>query len=187
MLSLDIVIPTIMIEQLFLDSAIKRISYYKELGDKTLTQLTAGQLHYQPEGEPNSIYLIIKHMHGNMLSRWTDFLTSDGEKPWRNRDTEFEDDQPSREQVLQRWEEGWACMLNALSALQPEDVSRTVKIRNEPLIVLDAINRQLAHIPYHVGQIVYIGKMLKGDHWESLSIPKGQSTDFNNKMFGDKK
>lgn len=174
-----------MIEQIFLDSAIKRIYYYKELGDKTLAQLNAEQLHWQPAGEPNSIYLIIKHLSGNMLSRWTDFLTSDGEKASRNRDTEFEDDQTaSQAEVLATWEKGWTCMMDTLRSLQPEDLVKTVSIRNEPHAVIDAINRQLAHVPYHVGQIVYIGKMITKENWQSLSIPKGKSQDFNKEKFG---
>lgn len=173
-----------MLEQIYLESALKRLSYYKSLGDKTLAQLQPAQLHWQPAGEPNSIYLIIKHISGNMRSRWTDFLTADGEKPWRNRDSEFTTEYATPEQVHALWEAGWKCMLDAISALQPEDLGKTVLIRNEPHIVIDAINRQLSHIPYHVGQIVYLGKMLMGNEWQSLSIPKGQSEDFNNKMFG---
>jgi len=173
-----------MIEQIYLDSAITRLSYYKMLGDKTMEQLTGEQLHWQPDGEPNSIYLIIKHLSGNMLSRWTDFLTSDGEKPWRDRDTEFEEAEASKENILELWEKGWTCMINALSALQPADLEKTIYIRNEPHFVIDAINRQLSHVPYHVGQIVYIGKMIKKDNWQSLSIPKGHSQDFNREKFG---
>jgi hypothetical protein len=169
---------------IFLDSAIKRISYYKELGDKTLAQLTTEQLHWQPAGEPNSIYLIIKHLSGNMLSRWTDFLTTDGEKPSRNRDTEFVEDDVSATQVLALWEKGWKCMLDTLQSLQDADLEKTVFIRSEPHIVLDAINRQLCHVPYHVGQIVYIGKMITKENWKSLSIPKGKSQEFNKEKFG---
>jgi hypothetical protein len=171
-----------MIATIFLDSAIKRLSYYKMLGDKTLEQLTTEQLHWQPAGEPNSIYLIIKHLSGNMLSRWTDFLTSDGEKPWRNRDTEFEEDAHGNEKAI--WEKGWTCMLDTISSLQPADLEKTVYIRSEPHTVLDAINRQLSHVPYHVGQIVYIGKMIAQDNWHSLSIPKGHSQDYNREKFG---
>ncbi|QHS59879.1 DUF1572 family protein [Chitinophaga agri] len=175
-----------MLGEIFLDSALKRLNYYKSLGDQTIAVLTGEQLHWQPEGAPNSIYLIIRHMSGNMRSRWTDFLHSDGEKPWRNRDTEFEEDDASVAAIRQLWEDGWTCMLDAIAALTPADLEKTVYIRSEPHIVLDAINRQLAHIPYHVGQIVYIGKMIKKDDWQSLSIPKGKSQDFNNDMFGKK-
>lgn len=170
--------------KIYLDSVQKRLLYYKSLGEKTLAQLTAEQLHWQPAGDPNSIYLIIKHISGNMLSRWTDFLTSDGEKPWRNRDQEFETDAVPLEKILAIWEEGWKCMMDAIAALQPDDLEKTVYIRQEPHSVTDAINRQLSHIPYHVGQIVYIGKMIAQEKWQSLSIPKGQSQDFNRKMSG---
>jgi hypothetical protein len=175
-----------MLATIFLESVLKRLHYYKSLGDETLAVLTGEQLHWQPDGEPNSIYLIVKHVSGNMRSRWTDFLHSDGEKPWRNRDSEFEEDNVSVADIKQLWEAGWQCMLDAISALQPEDLEKTVYIRSEPHVVIDAINRQLAHIPYHVGQIVYIGKMIKKNDWHSLSIPKGQSQDFNQHMFGKK-
>lgn len=174
-----------MIESIFLDSAIKRLSDCKQLGDKTLAQLSEEQLRWQPAGEPNSIYLIIKHLSGNMLSRWTDFLNSDGEKPTRNRDVEFEDDDSaSKQEILDIWEAGWSCMLNTLRSLQPDDLEKTITIRSEPHIVLDAINRQLVHVPYHVGQIVYIGKMIAKENWQSLSIPKGKSQEFNKEKFG---
>ena len=174
-----------MIEKIFLDSAIKTLRYYKELGDKTLAQLSAEQLHWQPAGEPNSICLIIKHLSGNMLSRWTNFLTTDGEKPSRNRDTEFEDDHnASQEKILATWETGWTCMMDTLQSLQPDDLEKTVTIRSEPHSVLDAINRQLSHVPYHIGQIVYIGKMITKENWQSLSIPKGKSQEFNKEKFG---
>ncbi|MBW8683239.1 DUF1572 family protein [Chitinophaga rhizophila] len=175
-----------MIATIFLDSVLKRFAYYKALGDQSIAVLTEEQLHWQPEGAPNSIYLIIKHMSGNMRSRWTDFLHSDGEKPWRDRDREFEDDVASAAAVKALWEEGWQCMLEAIRALQPGDLEKTVYIRHEPHTVLDAINRQLAHIPYHVGQIVYIAKMIKKNDWESLSIPKGKSQAFNQDMFNKK-
>jgi hypothetical protein len=173
-----------MIEQIYLDSAIARLSYYKMLGDKTLAQLSGEELHWQPDGEPNNIYLIIKHLSGNMLSRWTDFLTSDGEKPWRNRDTEFEENEANKENILHTWEKGWTCMIDALTALHPGDLEKTIYIRNEPHIVIDAINRQLSHVPYHIGQIVYIGKMIRKENWQNLSIPKGHSQDFNREKFG---
>ena len=171
-----------MLGKIYLDSTLKRLFYYKSLGDKTIEQLTDAQLFWQPEGEPNSIWLIIKHISGNMLSRWTDFLTSNGEKPWRHRESEFENENVSRQHLLDTWEAGWKCMLDAISGLQGEDLEKTVLIRNEPHIVVDAINRQLSHIPYHVGQIVYIGKVVKGGEWKSLSIPKGGSQAFNDNM-----
>lgn len=166
----------------FIESYIKRVSYYKELGDKTFAQLSEIQFHYHPCEESNSIALIIQHMHGNMLSRFTDFLTEDGEKSWRNRDTEFNEQKLSKEQLLQKWEEGWECFLGAVRTLTEEDLLKTITIRSEQLTVIDALNRQLSHYPYHVGQIVYIGRMIKGGLWQSLSIPKGKSDDYNSKM-----
>lgn len=173
------------IQSIYLQSVLKRFEIHRELGFKTIQRLNKDQLNWQPEGEPNSITMIIKHLHGNMLSRWTDFLTTDGEKPNRNRDQEFEEDNYSHEQIVQLWDKGWDCMLNALRSLQETDLDRTVFIRNEPHIVIDAINRQLAHVPYHVGQIVYIGKMILKDKWESLSIPKGGSAAFNKAKTGN--
>lgn len=169
-----------MLGKYYLDSTLKRLAYYKSLGEKTMAQLTTEQLRWQPEGEPNSIYLIVKHISGNMRSRWTDFLTSDGEKEWRHRDEEFE--QNAADDVHQLWEDGWKCMLDAIGALTTEDLEKTVYIRSEPHVAVDAINRQLSHIPYHVGQIVYIGKIVTGEKWKSLSIPKGGSQAFNDGM-----
>lgn len=170
------------IEAIYLDSIKKRMLTYKVLGDKTLERLDEQQLHWQPDEHSNSIYQIVKHVSGNMLSRWTDFLTSDGEKPWRNRDMEFEEEKATRQEIIATWEKGWNCMLQTFDSLQEADLGKTITIRSEPLIVIDAINRQLAHIPHHVGQIVYIGKMLLKDKWESLSIPKGGSDAFNKQM-----
>jgi hypothetical protein len=168
--------------QVFLDSAIKRLSYYKDLGDKTFAQLSGADFHMSPDTDSNSIELIIKHVSGNMLSRWTDFLTSDGEKEWRNRDTEFETEKADKEALLSLWEKGWACCLGAIRQLTADDLEKIIYIRNEPLLVIDAINRQLAHYPYHVGQIVYVGRMIKGSAWKNLSIPKGHSEQFNADM-----
>ena len=169
-------------ENLFLPSAIQRLTYYKELGDKTFSQLSDIDFHFNPSDESNSIAVIIQHMHGNMLSRWTDFLTSDGEKEWRERDAEFEPQDLSKDELINLWNQGWTCFLTALNSLTEADLTKTIYIRTEPLSVLDAINRQLAHYPYHVGQIVYIGKMIKNKDWESLSIPKGDSAAYNNKL-----
>ncbi|SKC98850.1 Protein of unknown function [Chitinophaga ginsengisegetis] len=173
------------IQSIYLQSVLKRLEIHRELGLKTIQRLNKDQLNWQPDGEPNSIAMIVKHLHGNMLSRWTDFLTTDGEKPGRNRDLEFEESALTQEQLLQRWDEGWDCMLLAIRSLQETDLDRTVFIRNEPHIVIDAINRQLAHVPYHVGQIVYIGKMILKDKWESLSIPKGGSAAHNKEKTGN--
>lgn len=166
----------------FLQSAVKRLTYYKELGDKTFAQLSETDLHFQPNEASNSIAIIIQHMAGNMLSRWTGFLTSDGEKEWRQRDAEFEEQHMSKEQLIAFWEKGWACCLDAISSLSETDLNKTIYIRSEGLNVVDAINRQLAHYPYHVGQIVYIGRMIKNEHWQNLSIPKGNSEQFNREM-----
>ncbi|MBL0183985.1 MAG: DUF1572 family protein [Chitinophagaceae bacterium] len=170
----------------FLQSAVKRLNYYKELGDKTFSQLTDADLHYQPNEASNSIAITIQHMAGNMLSRWTDFLTSDGEKEWRNRDIEFEEQHMNKEQLIALWEKGWACCLDAISSLKEEDLLKTIYIRSEGLLVVDAINRQLAHYPYHVGQIVYIGRMIKNEGWQNLSIQKGNSDQFNKEMSSKK-
>lgn len=167
---------------IFLESACKRLRYYKQLGDTTLAVLTATDLHYTPNGESNSIAVIIQHLGGNMLSRWTDFLTSDGEKEWRNRDEEFEIKELSQDQLFELWENGWTCCLTALEGLEEDDLLKTISIRGEGLTVTDAINRQLAHYPYHVGQIVYIGKMIMNTAWQSLSIPRNKSGEFNLQM-----
>ncbi len=166
----------------YLNSAIKRLSYYKELGDKTFVQLNENDFHFQPNGESNSIALIIQHMAGNMLSRWTGFLTTDGEKEWRNRDTEFEEQNLTKQQLIAFWQKGWDCLLNSLNALTEEDLLKTIYIRSEGLLVIDAINRQLAHYPYHVGQVIYLAKVIKNEDWQNLSIAKGRSEQFNDQM-----
>jgi hypothetical protein len=167
----------------FLQSAIKRVAYYKELGDKTFAQLSEADFYFTPNKENNSIAVIIQHMAGNMLSRWTDFLTTDGEKEWRNRDTEFEEQPLTKQQLIELWEKGWNCFLGALRQLNGEDLLTTIYIRHEAILAVDAINRQLAHYPYHVGQIIYIGKMRKDQNWQSLSIPKGNSDQYNQQLF----
>lgn len=166
----------------FLQDSIKRLRYYKDLGDKTLAQLEEKDLHYQPSSESNSIAMIIQHLHGNMRSRWTNFLTEDGEKEWRQRDAEFETGNQDRNTLLARWNDGWNCFLQALESLDPQDLMRTVTIRTEPLYVYDAILRQLAHYPYHVGQIIYIAKQIRNQEWQSLSIAKGASHEYLEKI-----
>jgi hypothetical protein len=166
----------------FLQSAIKRLKYYKSLGDKTFEQLSEEGFHFQPNTESNSIAVIIQHMAGNMLSRWTDFLTSDGEKEWRNRDTEFEEQHSSRQELTDYWEKGWKCCINTLESLHEDDLMKTIYIRQEGQLVIDAINRQLAHYPYHIGQIIYAAKIIKDKDWTNLSIAKGTSEEFNKKM-----
>src|SRR5437868_14704308 len=141
----------------FLKTVIRRLKYYKDLGDKTFEQLTDNDFHNQFNEESNSIAIIIQHMAGNMLSRWTNFLTEDGEKSWRQRDDEFTVHQYSKAQLMDIWEKGWNCYFGALGDLKEGDLLKTVTIREESLTVIDAINRQLAHYPYHIGHIVYIG------------------------------
>lgn len=163
----------------FLETAIRRLKYYKELGDKTFAQLNEWDFHYQPNDESNSIATIIQHMAGNMLSRWTNFLTEDGEKEWRKRDDEFEVHQFTKEQLQELWEKGWTCLLDTLGTLKKKDLKKTVTIRQEELTVIDAINRQLAHYPYHIGQIIFLAKIIKNKNWQNLSIPKGNSQVYN--------
>jgi hypothetical protein len=167
----------------FMESALRQFEYYKMLGEKTFEQLNDEQLFWRNGDETNSIAIIIKHLWGNMLSRWTDFLTTDGEKEWRDRDAEFDVEVQSRKDLLEKWEEGWSCLFAALHPLTDSDLQTIVYIRNQGHTVLEAINRQLAHYPYHVGQIVCIGKMLSGDNWQSLSILRGQSETFNQEKF----
>ncbi|HEY0068129.1 MAG TPA: DUF1572 family protein [Flavisolibacter sp.] len=162
------------VEQAFLESAIKRFRDYKELAEKTFGQLGDADMHVQPNEASNSIAIIIRHMHGNMLSRWTNFLTEDGEKPWRRRDEEFEASQHTKEQLLELWNEGWKVFFAALESLKAEDLLSTITINSKPFIVIDAINGQMAHYSYHVGQIVYLGRWLRNSGWKSLSIPKAQ-------------
>lgn len=171
----------------YLESARKQFEYYKMLGDKTFAQLSDEQLFWQFNEESNSIAMIVKHLWGNMLSRWTDFLTSDGEKEWRNREAEFENDMRSREELLTKWKDGWNCLFTAIDTLNEDDLQKIIYIRNQGHSVMEAINRQLAHYPYHVGQIVFIGKMLCDENWTSLSIPKGKSQDFNAEKFSQPK
>jgi hypothetical protein len=171
----------------YLSSVIKQFEYYKLLGDKTIAQLSDDELFWQYNQESNSIAINVKHLHGNMLSRWTDFLSTDGEKEWRNRDAEFENDLTTKEEVIKLWEEGWKCFLDTLKSLKENDLEKIVYIRNQGHTVVEAINRQLAHYPYHVGQIVFIGKMILNEKWKSLSIPRGNSNAFNVEKFSKKK
>ena len=171
----------------YLESAIKQFEYYKMLGEKTFVQLTDEQLFWQYNQESNSIATIVKHLWGNMLSRWTDFLTTDGEKEWRKRDAEFDNDIADKAELLSKWNEGWYCLFNALNPLTEDDLSKEIFIRNQGHSVIEAINRQLAHYPYHIGQIVFIGKIICNDNWTSLSIPKGNSKEYNTDKFSKPK
>jgi hypothetical protein len=168
-----------MFEANYLESAIKQFILYKGLGEKAMEQIPDEKIYWQYNPETNSIAIIVKHMAGNMLSRFSDFLTSDGEKSWRNRDAEFENETMPRSELMDKWNEGWNCLLQALNGLNPEDLSKKILIRNEPHTVLEAINRQLTHYAYHVGQIILIGKMISGSGWKPLSIPMKQSKEFN--------
>lgn len=171
----------------YLKSADRQFRMYKKLGEEAMQQMTDEQLFIMPNEESNSVAIIVKHLWGNMLSRWTDFLTTDGEKPWRQRDAEFENDINTREALMQKWEEGWQCLFNALNSITDNDLERIIYIRNEGHTILEAINRQIAHYSYHVGQIVYIAKMYKNNGWSSLSIPRNQSKEYNDKKFSEEK
>lgn len=166
----------------YLQSVRKQFEYYKMLGEKTFSQLPDQKLFWKYNEESNSIATIVKHLWGNMLSRWTDFLITDGEKEWRGRDAEFENDIDTREELLQKWNEGWECLFNAIDCLTVNDLGKIIYIRNQGHTVTEAINRQLAHYPYHVGQIVFLGKMF-AERWVSLSIPKGNSQHYNSEKF----
>lgn len=171
----------------YLESVRKQFIYYKTLGEKAMAQLEPEQLFVMANEDSNSIATIVKHLAGNMLSRWTDFLTTDGEKEWRRRDAEFDNDLESKENVMALWDKGWACFFNALDSLKPEQLSDIIYIRNEGHTVFEAINRQLAHYPYHIGQIVFAAKQLKRSEWESLSIPRNASNSYNADKFAKEK
>lgn len=171
----------------YLESIKKQFLYYKIVGEKAISQLQEEQLFVSLNENTNSIAVIVKHVSGNMLSRWTDFLTSDGEKEWRNRDSEFDEALHSKEEIMELWNAGWNCFFNALNLMQDLDLNTIIYIRNEGQSILDAINRQLAHYPYHIGQIVFYAKMLKQEEWISLSIPKNKSTSYNSDKFSQEK
>ena len=157
------------------------LPFYNE---EALAQITEAEMFRLIDPEANSIAIIIKHMAGNMRSRWTDFLTTDGEKPWRNRDDEFVDSFRSRAEILEAWERGWACLLTTLRSLKPEDLERTVLIRGEPHSVPLALARSLGHTCYHVGQIVQVARVHAGEKWTTLTIPRGGSEQFNKAHWG---
>jgi hypothetical protein len=173
--------------QEYIESVKKQFEYYRLLGEKTVEQIPDESFFWQYNAESNSIAIIVKHLWGNMLSRWTDFLTSDGEKEWRKRDEEFENSWTTRQEVMDKWKEGWDCLFQALNRLKPEDLSKIIYIRNQGHTVMEAINRQLAHYPYHIGQMVFIGKMICNEKWTSLSIPRGASKNYNADKFAQPK
>lgn len=172
----------------YLDEVRRNFRGYKRLAEATLAQLAEDEFFYAPDAESNSVAIIIKHISGNLRSRWTDFLTTDGEKPDRNRDQEFElHQEATREQLMMQWEAGWESLFQTLAGLQAGDLTRTIYIRSEPHSVVQAINRSLTHYAYHVGQIVYLGKQIRKATWKSLSIPKGKSAEFNAQRPEDRK
>ena len=167
---------------IYIESAKKQFAQYKTLGEKAIDQVPDNKLFWQYNPETNSIAIIVKHLAGNMLSRFTDFFTSDGEKAWRDRDGEFENEELTRDNLLALWNKGWDCLFRILNALKDEDLSRTVMIRNEKHTVVDALNRQLTHYASHIGQIIYIGKMITDSNWKTLTVPRKGSRDLNAKM-----
>jgi hypothetical protein len=171
----------------FLSSTKKQFEYYQQLGERTIVQVPEEKLFWKYNEDSNSMATIVKHLHGNMMSRWTDFLTTDGEKEWRKRDEEFDNDIDNKEELLKIWNEGWNCLFEALEPLTEEDLNREIYIRNMGHSVVEAINRQLAHYPYHIGQLVFLGKMITENKWESLSIPKDGSKAYNKDKFSKPK
>jgi hypothetical protein len=165
-----------------LEDSLTLFRYYKKLAEGAMGQVTDEQLVSVLDPEMNSIAVIAKHMVGNMRSRWTDFLTSDGEKPDRHRDSEFVEPASTREALMEAWESGWSCLFSALEPLSEVDLARSVTIRGEAHSVTQAINRQLAHYAYHVGQIVFLAKHLQSAQWKSLSVPRGDSAKFNQRV-----
>jgi hypothetical protein len=165
-----------------LEDSLSLFRYYKTLAERAMAQASDEQLFEVLDGEMNSIAVTVKHMAGNMRSRWTDFLTSDGEKPDRARDTEFVEPPSTRAALLALWEEGWQCVFTALEPLGEDDLRRTVYIRGDAHSVMQAINRQMAHYAYHCGQIVLLAKHFKGSGWQSLSVPRNRSAEFNRRV-----
>jgi hypothetical protein len=166
----------------YLEDALSLFACYKKLAERAIDQVTDECLFAPIDREANSIAIIVKHLAGNMCSRWTDFLTSDGEKPTRDRDSEFEDPPATRAELLALWESGWACLFSALQSLTDADLTRKITIRGEAHSVMQAVNRQLAHYPHHIGQIVLLAKHFACENWQSLSIPRRKSAEFNRKV-----
>jgi hypothetical protein len=173
--------------QNFLDTARALFSYYRDLGDKALAQINSDQIHWQPSPESNSIAVIVKHLSGNMLSRFTGFLTTDGEKPWRDRDSEFENDYKDIDELRSAWSKGWECLFAAIDPLTEADLLLLIYIRNQGHTVQEALLRQVAHYANHVGQIIYLCRLLAGPEWQTLSIAKGTSQTFNAEKFSKDK
>ena len=171
----------------YLSSCRKQFEYYKVLGEKTIQALADEDLFVSLGSNSNSIGIIVNHLWGNMLSRWTNFLNENGEKTWRTREEEFEEIIQDRKELMRKWEEGWTCLFEALDSITEEHFDKIVYIRNIGHTIPEAINRQLCHYAYHIGQIVFIGKGIQGEGWQSLSIPKGQSKQYNEKRFANPK
>jgi len=171
----------------YLSSVKKQFEYYKSLGDKTFSQLSEEAMFWQYNDDSNSVAIMVKHLVGNMLSRWTDFMTTDGEKEWRKRDKEFISTYSSKFEIILDWNKGWDCLFTAINPLQNSDLNKQIYIRNMGHSVTEAINRQLAHYSYHVGQIVYLGKMIQSNKWDGLSIAKGGSKAYNSDKFSKPK
>lgn len=169
----------------YIDSAIKQFQYYKVLGEKAMAQIPDDKLNWQYNPETNSVAIIVKHLWGNMMSRWVDFLTKDGEKVWRDREAEFVNDITTRKELMEKWEEGWTALFDAMNsvALNPDSLERIIYIRNLGHTILEATNRQISHYAYHIGQIVHIGKMVQSEQWKSLSIPRGKTSEYNAAKF----
>lgn len=174
-------------EKSYFESARKQFEYYKLLGDQTFAQLTDEQIVKTISTESNSIAIIVNHISGNMLSRWTDFLSSDGEKEWRNREQEFQAIIQNKKQLSECWEKGWKCLFEALDSINESNQNQLVYIRNQGHTIPEAIGRQLCHYAYHIGQITFIGKCLLNEQWLSLSIPKGNSEKYNEEKFSKSK
>ena len=173
--------------QEYLSSTRQQFKQYKVMGEKTFSQLQDADLFWQYNDDSNSIAIIANHLSGNMISRWTDFLTTDGEKEWRKRDQEFEPVIKTRDELLTAWEKGWACLFDGFDTIDESNFDTKIYIRNEEHSIIKSVNRQLAHCAYHVGQIVYIAKMINSENWESLSIPKGKTAEYNKRKFSQGK
>lgn len=171
----------------YLESIKRQFQYYKKLGDDTFSQMTDKDIHWQFNSESNSIAIIVKHIVGNQFSRWTNFRTEDGEKEWRHRDTEFKNGYASKKEMIAAWEKGWDCLFNAIIPLTENDLPELIYIRNQGHTIIEAINRQLCHYSYHIGQLIFIAKMIKDEDWKTLSITKNKSSDYNSDKFSKEK
>lgn len=170
-----------------LNGSVRLFKYYKMMTEKTVNQLTKEELHQIPSAELNSVAVLMKHISGNMTSRWTNFRTEDGEKSWRNRDEEFNDDIEYRKELIEHWEKGWVVLFDSLNSIENDEINDIVYIRNEGHTILEAVERHLAHVAYHTGQIVMLGKWMRGENWEILTIPKGKTEEFNQEKFSQSK